>query len=354
VIVPLDQQPDVVAVVPTLGGDVDRLLACVRSLGSSSGSRPVGVVVVWNSPDLEPVVIDDVLVLVPGLNLGFAGSLNHGRSRVDARYLWVVQDDLTARAGCLEALLDRLGGDDGLGGNERLAVVAPVTLDRNGRIPHRRGGVLLDDHTWEIYPPVGTAPADIDHSVQMGYVASSGSLAMIDAWDDVGGYDPRFFPVYGSDVDFCHRLRLRGWTVGLAPEAIIDHGLHGSSRGLLYDHFVPTNMRRWYEKHYPLPWARAVPEVDVDPAILADVAVAASTQLVAFSRFANQRLQRQRLGWRLRHPGSWFENTRFENTCQNTWFQNTRFQNTRFQNTRFQNTRFQRLLRRVFPRRSAS
>lgn len=303
-IVPLDQQPDVVAVVPTLGGDVDRLQACVASLGSSTGSRPVGVVVVWNSPDLEPVVIDHVLVLVPGLNLGFAGSLNHGRSRVDASYLWVVQDDLTARLGCLDALLARLIGDD------RLAVVAPVTVDRDGRIPHVRGGILRDDHTWETYPPVGTAPADIDHAIEMGYVVSSGSLARVDAWDEVGGYDPRFFPVYWSDVDFSHRLRQRGWTVGLAPEAVIDHGLHGSSKGLLFDHFLQANMLRWYEKHYPEPGARAVPEVDVDPAILADVAVAASTQLVAFSRYANQRLEQERLGWKLLHPLSWLKRTR--------------------------------------------
>lgn len=304
-IVPLDRRPDVVAIVPTLGLDERRLRACVASLGSSTGSRAVGVAVVWNSPQLAPAAIDDVLVLVPGLNLGFAGSLNHGRSRVAARYLWVVQDDLTARAGCLDALLARLGGDDALEGDNRVAVVAPVTVDRNGTIPHRRGGVLLDDHTWETYPPVGTVPADINHTVEMGYVASSGSLARVDAWDEVGGYDPRFFPVYGSDVDFCHRLRLQGWTVGLAPEAVIDHGLNGSSRGLLYDHFVQANMRRWYAKHDPQPGAIPAPPVDVDPALLADVAVAASTQLIEFSRFANARLERERIGWKLRHPTSW-------------------------------------------------
>jgi GT2 family glycosyltransferase len=299
-IVPLDQQPDVVAIVPTLGLDEHRLRACVASLGSSTGSRAVGVVVVWNSPQLAPVVIKDVLVLVPGLNLGFAGSLNHGRSRVDADYLWVIQDDLTTRPGCLDALLSRLGQDD------RLAVVAPLTVGDDGLVPpYSRAGILADDGTWSWCPPRNTAPADIDSSVEFGYVVSSGSLARADAWDDVGGYDARFFPVYWSDIDFCHRLRQRGWTVALAPAAVIDHELHGSSRGLLRDHFNVANKDRWYAKHYPQPGAIPLPPVDVDPALLADVAVAASTQLIEFSRFANARLERERIGWKLRHPTSW-------------------------------------------------
>jgi GT2 family glycosyltransferase len=299
-IVPLDQRPDVVAIVPTLGLDERRLRACVASLDSSTGSRAVGVVVVWNSPQLAPAAMDDVLVLVPGLNLGFAGSLNHGRSRVAARYLWVVQDDLTARPGCLDALLVRLGCDD------RLAVVAPLTVGDDGLVsPYARAGILADDGTWSWYPPPNTAPADIDSSVELGYVVSSGSLARADAWDEVGGYDASFFPVYWSDTDFCHRLRQRGWAVGLAPDAVIDHEVHGSSRGLLLEHFMAANMRRWYAKHDPQPGAIPAPPVDVDPALLADVAVAASTQLIEFSRFANARLERERIGWKLRHPTSW-------------------------------------------------
>jgi GT2 family glycosyltransferase len=295
-IVPMDQRPAVVAIVPTLGLDVDRLRACVNSLDASTGDQPVGVVVVWNSPNLAPVVIKDALVLVPGLNLGFAGSLNHGRSRVTAEYLWVIQDDLTVRSGCLDALLARLEDDD------HPAVVAPVTVDDQGRIPHVRGGILRSDRTWSRYPPVDAAAADLDPTVEPGYVVSSGSLARADAWDEVGGYDARFFPVYWSDVDFCHRLRLQGWKVALAPDAIIDHGLHGSSKGLLFDHFIGANQKRWYAKHFPDGSELPAPPVDVDPALLADVAVAASTQLVEFSRYANERLRRERLGWKIRHP----------------------------------------------------
>ncbi len=298
-IVPLDQRPDVVAIVPTLGLDERRLRACVASLGSSTGSRAVGVAVVWNSPHLAPAAMDDVLVLVPGLNLGFAGSLNHGRSRVDADYLWVIQDDLTVRTGCLEALLVRLGCDD------RLAVVAPITVDEAGCIPHSRGAILLEDRMWSSYPPIGAAVADFDPTVELDCVVSSGSLTRIDAWDEVGGYDARFFPLYWSDLDFCHRLRQLGWQMALVPEAVIDHVLHGSSNTLLYDHFVAVNQKRLHDKHFPQPGAIPAPPVDVDPALLADVAVAASTQLVEFSRFANARLERERIGWKLRHPTSW-------------------------------------------------
>jgi GT2 family glycosyltransferase len=297
-IVPLGQTPSVVAIIPTLGTNEQRLRRCIASLDDSTGDTAVGVVVVWNSLEAAPESILGAAVLAPGLNLGFPGALNHGRSRVDAAFIWVIQDDLTVRSGCLAALMARLAEDD------QLAVVAPVTIDNHGRIPHVRAATLTEDRRWPRYPPEGSRPDDIDPAVELGYVVSSGSLARVNAWDEVGGYDPSFFPLYWADVDFCHRLRLSGWKVALVPDALIDHQLHGSAAGLLRDHFLIANEQRLRDKHFAddATRPRSAPAIDVDPELLAKVAVVASTQLVDFYRFASGRLEMQRLGWKLRHP----------------------------------------------------
>jgi len=305
VIVALEQTPNVVAIVPTLGTNTERLRRCIASIDRSTNDIEVGVVVVWNSLDDAPTTMLGASILTPGLNLGFPGSLNHGRSRVQASMIWTIQDDVTVRDGCLAALMARLAEDD------RLAVVAPVTVDDQGRIPHIRGAMLTEDRRWPPYPPEGSRPADIDPTVELDYVVSSGSLARVDAWDEVGGYDPAFFPLYWSDVDFCHRLRASGWKVTLAADAVVDHELHGSAGGLLRDHFQTVNSQRFEAKHFAdsATSASRAPVVDVDPELLAAVAVAASTQLIEFYRFASARHERQRLGWKLHHPADWLRST---------------------------------------------
>jgi hypothetical protein len=48
----------------------------------------------------------------------------------------------------------------------------------------------------------------------------------------VGGFDPRFTTA-GDDVDFCWRLRDRGFRLGFAPTAFVWHHRRGSLRGYL-------------------------------------------------------------------------------------------------------------------------
>ncbi len=287
------------AIVPTLGANSSRLQACIASLDESTGSFPVGVVVVWNSPHIEPIVHEKIQVLVPGLNLGFAGSLNHGRSRITAEFLWVIQDDLTVRSGCLEALLERLINDPKQG------IVAPITVNPDGRIIQWRATRLIDGDNWSAYPPLGSTPDEINSSVDLTGVVSSGSLARVQAWDDVGGYDAKFFPVYWSDFDFSYRLREKGWGMALAPDAIIDHDLHGSSAGLLRKHFQRVNKERFDSKHFPDADSKPEPRLDVDPTLVAEIAMVASRQLIEFYHFAAREMEHQRLGWKLRHPATW-------------------------------------------------
>jgi GT2 family glycosyltransferase len=296
-IVPLGERPSVIAIIPTMGVDRPRLERCIGSIDRSTADFAVGVVVVWNSLDDVPISIAGVTVLTPGLNLGFPGSLVHGRSRIDTDFVWVVQDDIIVRDGCLGALLAHLDRDD------RVAAVAPVTVDHRGRIFQFRAGILTDDLDVVQYPAIHARPSDIDPTVELDFVVSSGMLVRTSAWDQVGGYDPTYFPLQWSDADFCRRLRTAGWHVALSGDAVIHHQLNGTGAGLLRDHFSAVNGARFRAAVGDArPTAPDAPSLDIEPALLAQIAVAASTQLVEFHRFASRRLDEQRFRRRLRHP----------------------------------------------------
>jgi GT2 family glycosyltransferase len=70
---------------------------------------------------------------------------------------------------------------------------------------------------------LGRAVADVAPEPHDVGFASGAALAIRrEAWDAVGGFDPRFF-MYAEDLDLSLRLRLAGWGVGVVPAARVAH-----------------------------------------------------------------------------------------------------------------------------------
>jgi GT2 family glycosyltransferase len=298
VIVELGDEPDVVAVIPTLGVNIARLHESVSSLMRTDTTCRLALIIVWNDPRQPVPEFDAVTVLEPGMNLGFPGALNHARRRIDAEFLWVMQDDVRVAPDCLDNLLRRMSAPD------RPALVAPVYLDPDGLIPAQsRGGIVGPDGQMESRSPAESiAPEYFDRRQPLDWVASSGSLARLSAWDSVGGWDPDFYPVIWSDVDFGFRLTRAGFVVALEPDARIEHDINGSTPSLLAHHLFARNGERFRVKNFPAETAgdslptdgdRPDANIGVDDAQARQVARAASLALLDFAAYASAAWQRQ-------------------------------------------------------------
>jgi GT2 family glycosyltransferase len=59
-------------------------------------------------------------------------------------------------------------------------------------------------------------------------------------WEESGGFDEGFYPLWFEDVDFCHRIRHRGYRIYYVPEAVANHtGGHSIVP-------LPVELRRFY------------------------------------------------------------------------------------------------------------
>lgn len=280
----------VVAVVPTLGHDLSRLEAAIASVHEHTRHPRLTIVVVNNSADplSRPLTGVDVVV-TPGLNLGYVGSLEYVRRAFPADHLWPVQDDVTLENDVLGILLDRLNRDT------RLAVASPV-LVRDGIVPkHSRAGIFANPERtrWTNYPFEDTPVGEIDATHDWCFVAGSGALYRASALAEIGGYDLDLYPLTNVDVDVSLRLRQHGHTLALVPEARIRHEVRGSTPKLLanvlyrrHTPFVQANLERGFAD-LPTPPA-PVPPVPED--IRDAVARRASHLFIEVAREADTRI----------------------------------------------------------------
>lgn len=229
-------------------GDTDRLHRCVTSLVEHRSDAPFTITCVVNPGsrrgDAAPGLPPGVRLLTPDLNLGWAGGLHLARAQTTAPYLAWAQDDMEVLPGWLDSLVSTLESDDAVG------AVGSVEVDSSGAPNGVAGGWALPPDQVQLWNDTeairnGGAPA----GTRFDWITSKGMLTRSAAWDEVGGTDPRLFPLNHVDKDYSVHLRAHGWTLAVAAGACLRHARHQSApstfRGFLVEWQEPDFDRRW-------------------------------------------------------------------------------------------------------------
>jgi len=182
-------------------------------------------------------------------NRGFAAAANQGFAELINPYLLLLNPDAVLTTG-LDALRDAcdLPGSVGAGGK---------LVDENGQMQTgfmarqlpTAGTLVLETLVLNKLIPGNPVNGRYrllghDYSRRFSVEQPAGAFLMVkrSAWQELGGFDERFYPIWFEDVDFCKRIRDRGWLLYYVPEAVAKHtGGHSIP-------CLPVEMRRiyWY------------------------------------------------------------------------------------------------------------
>jgi GT2 family glycosyltransferase len=241
--------------------------ACIASLAGQLRVTDRLAVVDNASPDASAETVAATLRSQEGLpewrfirsrtNRGFGRACNAAAAIWPRHHVLLLNPDAVVTSGALDTLRQTLAADPRLGAvgprilrldgsaepGARRSLPAPgVAFGRLSRLdrvfPARFGG----------YNRLGEDPlaaADID--------AGSGCCVLIrrEAWEQVGGFDPRFF-MYGEDLDLFFRLGEAGWVVRYQPEALVRHRKAASTDRRRSRMIVEFHRAMWqyYRKHH--------------------------------------------------------------------------------------------------------
>ena len=206
------------------------LEACIGSVAAAGGWQRL--VVVDNGGGAErrlrsvgAAVEHDLIV--PGVNLGFAGGMNLGIEHAIARgatHIALLNDDATVAPGWLEGLIAELEMCERR--RERVGAVQPMLVFATDPPTVNSLGVALGrdgagtDIGFGGALPVPPHPAAVPHDIA---VFTGGAVLLSAAFlADVGGFDARFF-LYYEDVDLALRGAERGWRYRCLPDVRVRH-----------------------------------------------------------------------------------------------------------------------------------
>lgn len=214
----------VAAVIPSWNS-VDLLPRCLDSLGRQD--VPLETLVVDNgSADgtLELLRREGMPHVSLPSNTGFAAAVNLGAARVSAPLVLVLNADTVLEPGAVAALAEALAADPDLGGVQpRL-----LQLEEGGemdvaaaRLYSAGQRLSCDGRAFEAGAGEEQGEASARPREVFG-VCGAACLLRRELFDDLGGYDERFFAFY-EDVDLNVRARIAGWRFGYVPDAVVWH-----------------------------------------------------------------------------------------------------------------------------------
>jgi GT2 family glycosyltransferase len=159
-------------------------------------------------------------------NVGFAAAVNLGVRRVSAPFVLVLNADTVLEPGCVGRLDDALASDPSLGGAQpRILQLegedeSPRSVD-SARLYSAGQALTKDGRAIEAGAGEAQRPEHLVRREVFG-VCGAACLLRRQLFDDLGGYDERYFAFY-EDVDLNVRAQIAGWRFEYVPEAVVWH-----------------------------------------------------------------------------------------------------------------------------------
>jgi len=283
-------------------------------LDAIAGAAADVVVVDNGSRDgtLEEVERRGVRVIANRENRGFAAAVNQGVTVLKSAYVLLLNPDAVVQGG-LDRLREAcdLPGAAGAGGRLLDSAGRPQTGFMVRALPTPAAlilEVLLLNRLWPNNPVNRRYRAlGLDYSVRVAVEQPAGAFLMIRraVWEELGGFDETFRPLWFEDVDFCRRAASRGYSFHYEPESVAYHtGAHSISKIALELRPVYwySNLIRYAAKHFRPMALRAVclaVLLGVLPRVVTESAVERSLKpLAAYWKVARLASRCLVLGWR--------------------------------------------------------
>jgi len=187
------------------------------------------------SPDTEILLVDnasqaseEIARLAAGFpsvtlirnpaNLGFCGGMNVGITAARGGYIYLTEDDVVLRPGCIDALLSHVRQHPDVG------LAAPIMYNkRSGTIRSAGGRFSLGAvYVMKIAGENETDRGQFDKPFDVTYIPGASILASAALLKSLKGFREDFF-VYYEDAELCMRVLKAGKRIVTVPDAKIEH-----------------------------------------------------------------------------------------------------------------------------------
>jgi GT2 family glycosyltransferase len=218
----------------------ERLRDCLASIAKHLSAVSHDVLVVDNdssdgSADMVAEQFPDVRLIRNEENVGFGRANNQAMLEARGEWFLLLNSDMLLTDDSVATLFEKVRKEPGIGvahcrlvfpdGRTQftayrfpsLGLTAFEALGLYKLVPRKRAGMMLLVGYW-----------DYEEERPVDWVAGAFMLVPREVFEQTGGFDESLF-MYGEDMEWCYRIRDRGWQIRYYPDASVVHFDHTSA-----------------------------------------------------------------------------------------------------------------------------
>jgi GT2 family glycosyltransferase len=231
---------------------------CLASIRRYAAALDCETIVVDNASADDSVAriraeFPEVRLIENTANLGFGRANNQAMRTARGRFFLLLNSDTLLIDGSLDRWLSLLDREPAIGiSGCKLLFEDLRLLSSCSRFPSLRFAALEELMLYKLLPRRVRGELllggywDHDRERDVDCVWGAAMMVRREVFAETGGFDERYF-MYGEDLEWCMRVRDRGWRVTFTPETRIVHLDHRSSEKLYGDTRIDLCMQRYYE-----------------------------------------------------------------------------------------------------------
>jgi len=255
--------PSISVIIVTWNSSRD-ITDCLNSVFSQKLDN-IEVIIIDNASQDDTVELltnrpEQVTFIYNGRNLGFARAVNQGLSAATGEYFIILNPDTIIQPDAVKRMLLLMDYD------LRIGALGPQLLNTDGTVQPSCREFPRPVHLF--YEFTGLSKIFPRHrqfgSWRMGYFDHQssrevdqpmGACLMLrrTAIEQIGPMDAANFPMFFNEVDWCYRLKQKGWKVVFSPEAQVIHlqGVSIKKARLAMTVSSHRSLAAFFGKHYP-------------------------------------------------------------------------------------------------------
>jgi GT2 family glycosyltransferase/SAM-dependent methyltransferase len=224
---PYEEEPLVSIIIPAHNqwGHTER---CLRSILANTRGVPYEVIVGDDESEDKTQQLAEhsanVTVVRDGIWRGFLRTCNNASAHARGDYIVLLNNDTVVHEGWLDALL-RVFAQDELTG-----MAGGKLLFEDGTLQEAGGIIWRNGDAWNYGRLDDPERSDYNFVREVDYVSAACVMIRRSLWEEIGGFDERYAPVYYEDTDLAFEVRDRGWKVMYQPAAVVTH-FEGATHG---------------------------------------------------------------------------------------------------------------------------
>lgn len=224
---------------------------CIDSIKLSRHERYEVIIVDNASEDntLEIVInnFPSVKLLKSAKNLGFAGGVNLGLKEARGDVIVLLNPDTIVTNNWLKELINPLE-------DQSAGVTGSKILYPDKKTIQSAGGYIDNNGLTHHYGYREKDSKRFNTEKQVDYVTGASMAFRKELINEIGYFDPEYFPAYYEETDFCYRVKKKGYKIIYVPRSAVIHLESKSSKLGSYNYFYwfHRNRLRFVLKNYSL------------------------------------------------------------------------------------------------------